>query len=155
MARCLITVDGVLPRPLGIARSDVRRAAAYFAARSSARSGLVFCAVTVILQDDAFSAETHQAINGVEGATDVITQPYDAMPGERSGVYGELYVNCDRALRAAPLRRGWNAAKELLLYVAHGMDHLSGADDFSARDYRLMRRRELGWLRDWEKVCHD
>lgn len=150
MARCSITVDGALPRQLGITRSDLRRAAAHFAARSAARAGLVFRAVAVILQDDRFSAETHLAINGVEGATDVVTQPYDAMPGERPGVYGELYVNCDQALRAAPHRRGWSAAKELLLYVAHGMDHLSGADDFSAPDYRRMRRRELGWLRGWE-----
>ena len=35
----------------------------------------------------------------------------------------------------------------LLLYIAHGMDHLSGADDHSERGYLAMRRRELSWLR--------
>ena len=84
----------------------------------------------------------------VEGATDVITQRYDAMPGEPAGVYGELYVNVDQALRVAPKRRGWSPAKELLLYVAHGMDHLSGADDLNPRDYDRMRRRELRWLKE-------
>jgi rRNA maturation RNase YbeY len=84
---------------------------------------------------------------GIEGATDVVTQAYDSIPPEEPGLYGELFVNVDQALRAAPKRNGWSAAKELLLYVAHGMDHLSGADDHSEKDYRAMRRRELGWLR--------
>ena len=143
---CQVSIDGALPRALALPRAALRRAAAFFAAKSGARIGTPFRAVTVVLQDDAFSDEVHCAINGAEGATDVITQRYDAMPGEAPGVYGELYVNCDQALRVAPRRRGWSAAKELLLYVAHGMDHLSGADDLEPRDYERMRRRELTWL---------
>ena len=145
--KCKVTIDGALPRALGISRTDLRSAAEFFASRSASRVGVPFRAVVVVLQDDAFSAEVHLAVNGAEGATDVVTQRYDAMPGEEPGVYGELYVNCDQALRAAPRRRGWSAAKELLLYVAHGMDHLSGADDLSPSDYARMRRRELSWLR--------
>ena len=143
-----IAIDGNLPRALGLRKSELKAAAAFFAEKSSARIGVPFRAVTVILQDDAFSAEVHLAINGAEGATDVITQRYDAMPGEAEGVYGELYVNVDQALRVAPKRRSWSPAKELLLYVAHGMDHLSGADDLKPRDYDRMRRRELNWLKE-------
>ena len=146
-----VTVDGVLPRKLGLNKSGLKSAAEFFAARSSARIGVPFRAVTVILQDDVFSAEVHEAINGAKGPTDVITQRYDAMPGEADGVYGELYVNVNQALRAAPNRRGWSPAKELLLYVAHGMDHLSGADDLKPRDYDCMRRRELGWLKEFSR----
>lgn len=146
---CRILIDGKLPRSLGLAKAELKDAAAFFAARSSARIGVPFRAVTVILQDDTFSAEVHEAINGAKGPTDVITQRYDAVPGEAEGVYGELYVNADQALRVAPKRRGWSSAKELLLYIAHGMDHLSGADDLKPRDYDKMRRRELGWLRGW------
>ena len=145
---CNVTVDGVLPRQIGLTKVELKSAAAFFAAKSSARIGVPFRAVTVILQDDAFSAEVHEAINGAKGPTDVITQRYDAMPGEAEGVYGELYVNTDQALRVAPKRRGWSPAKELLLYVAHGMDHLSGADDLKPRDYDRMRRRELVWLHE-------
>jgi len=144
---CRIEVEGTLPRSLGLGKAALKSAASLFAAKSSARIGVPFRTVTIILQDDAFSAEVHEAINGAEGATDVITQRYDAMPGEEDGVYGELYVNVDQALRVAPQRDGWSAAKELLLYVAHGMDHLSGADDLDPRNYDRMRRRELGWLR--------
>ena len=147
MSGCAIEIDGALPRTLGLTKAELKAAAKIFAAKSGARIGTPFRAVTIILQDDAFSAEVHEAINGASGATDVITQGYDAMPGEAPGIYGELYVNVDRAVRVAPKRRSWSAAKELLLYVAHGMDHLSGADDLSPADYNRMRRRELGWLR--------
>jgi len=149
---CRIEVEGTLPRSLGLRKAALKAAAMMFAAKSSARVGVPFRVVTVILQDDAFSSEVHEAINGVEGATDVITQRYDAMPGEEDGVYGELYVNVDRAARVAPRRVGWSAAKELLLYVAHGMDHLSGADDLDQRNYDRMRRRELGWLRELDRA---
>ena len=148
MNACRVTIDGLLLRAIGVTKAELKRAAAFFAAKSSARIGVPFRAVTVVLQDDAFSAEVHEAINGAKGPTDVITQRYDAMPGEAEGVYGELYVNVDQALRVAPKRRGWSAAKELLLYVAHGMDHLSGADDLKPADYDRMRRRELRWMKE-------
>lgn len=118
-----------------------------FAAASSARVNIPFRDITIILQNDEASAAVHEAINGVAGATDVVTQPYDAMPGEAPGVYGELYVNTDQALREGARRKGWSPQQELLLYVAHGMDHLSGASDLDEKGYKQMRRRELGWLK--------
>jgi len=148
MPACRVTVDGALPRSLGLTRAALRRAAVAFAARSGARVKVPFREVAVVLQDDAASDAAHRAILDVAGATDVITQRYDAMPGEEPGVYGELYVNCEQALRVAPRRAGWSPARELLLYVAHGMDHLSGADDHAPADYMRMRRRELAWLKE-------
>ena len=147
MSICKVTIDGSLPRTLGLTKSELKSAAVFFAEKSSARIGVPLRAVTVVLQNDAFSAETHAAINGVEGPTDVTTQGYDAMPPEPEGIYGELYVNVDQAVRVAPKRKDWSVAKELFLYVAHGMDHLSGADDHEPADYERLRRRELAWLR--------
>ena len=141
-----IEVAGRIPRGIGLGRAELRAAAAFFAERSAARAGVPFREVAVVLQGDAASAEVHMAVNGAEGATDVVTQRYDAIPGEEPGVYGELYVNCERALQAAPRRGGWSADRELLLYIAHGMDHLSGADDLDERGYLAMRRRELRWI---------
>ena len=129
-----IEVSGSVPKAFGLAKAQVVAAARVFAAQSCARVR------------DAASDELHRAIMGVEGATDVITQAYDAVPPEKPGLYGELFVNTDQALRVAPKRKGWSPAKELLLYVAHGMDHLSGADDCAESDYNRMRRRELKWL---------
>ena len=95
---------------------------------------------------DAESDALHRAVMGIAGATDVITQAYTSIPPEEPGILGELFVNVDQARRAAPKRRGWSPARELLLYIAHGMDHLSGADDRTAAAYVRMRRRELAWL---------
>lgn len=149
MNECSISVEGRLDRRLELDRRQLKAAAGFFAARSALRSGLAFREVVIVLQDDGGSDEAHRAIMDVAGATDVITQRYDAMPGEEQGVYGELYVNVDRALLAAPSRRGWSAAKELLLYVAHGMDHLSGEDDLDEPGRKRMRRRELAWVREF------
>ena len=148
--KCRISVEGSIPKAVGLGKGELKAAAAYFAERSSARIKVPFREVAIVLQDDESSDEVHRAIMNVPGATDVITQGYDPMPGEAEGIYGELYVNCERAITAAPARRGWSPAKELLLYVAHGMDHLSGADDHSSADYELMRRRELSWL---SRIC--
>ncbi len=143
-----IVVEGRMQSELGLSKAELRAAAAYFAARSRARIGNpVWHEVVVHLVDDAASDAIHRAIMGLAGATDVVTQAYDAIPPETPGLYGEIFVNTDQARRAAPKRRGWSVAKELLLYVAHGMDHLSGADDHAECDYRAMRRRELGWLK--------
>lgn len=148
-----IEILGNIPKDFGLTKAEVKAAAAFFAERSSARVGLTFHEVTVHLVHDAVSDEMHQAIMGIEGATDVITQAYDAIPPEEPGIFGELIVNTDQARRAAPKRRGWDIAHELLLYIAHGMDHLSGADDHSEHDYQTMRRRELAWLRTYPKRC--
>jgi len=145
--RIRVIVDGNVPRAFGLARADVRAAAESFAERSRARVGGVWHEVVVHLVRDAKSDELHRAIMGIAGITDVITQAYDAIPPEQPGLFGELFVNVDQALRAAPARKGWTPARELLLYVAHGMDHLSGADDHDEAGYRAMRRRELDWLR--------
>ena len=145
-----IVINGRLPPVFGLGRRELKAAAEFFAARSRARIGdPVWHEVVIHLVDDTGSDETHRAIMGIEGATDVVTQAYDSIPSEEPGLYGELFVNVDQAFRAAPKRKGWSASKELLLYVAHGMDHLSGADDHSEADYRRMRRRELGWLRSF------
>lgn len=148
MGKCRVNIEGNLPREIALTKAELKSAAVKFAEKSGKRVKTPFKEVSVILQDDEFSAEVHEAINQVKGATDVITQRYDAMPGEEPGIYGELYVNVDQALRAAPKREGWSPKKELLLYVAHGMDHLSGADDLEEKGYNTMRKRELGWLKE-------
>lgn len=143
-----VAIEGPLPRLFGLSRSGLAAAARFFAGRSSRRCGVAFRAVTIVLQHDAGSDEVHRATMSVAGATDVITQGYDAMPPEPPGIYGELYVNVDMAARAAPKRDGWSPAHELMLYVAHGMDHLSGEDDLEPEDRARMRRRELRWIKD-------
>ncbi|MCL1920631.1 MAG: rRNA maturation RNase YbeY [Kiritimatiellaeota bacterium] len=115
--------------------------------------GVAWLEVTIHLLDDAGIAPINQAVMGHAGATDVITQRYDACPGEAEGIIGELFVNAERAF-TIPRRKGWTQERELLLYLAHGLDHLTGADDASPPARARMRRRELAWLRalDYKKV---
>ena len=146
LVKTRIHIEGKLPEVFALSRRQLADAARAFAEKSAARVRGVFREVTVILQNDAESDEVHRAVMATAGATDVITQRYDALPGEAPGVYGELYVNTDQALRVAKRFGRWQPRRELLLYVAHGMDHLSGADDITAEGYSQMRRRELRWL---------
>ena len=147
-------IDGKLPRAFALTKAELHAAADFFAEQSSRRICVPFQVVEVHLQDDAASDAAHQVVMNIVGATDVITQGYDPMPPEPDGIYGELFVNCDRAKSAAPHRKGWSIADELLLYIAHGMDHLSGADDHAPKDYNRMRRRELGWLKAWKEAYY-
>lgn len=103
--------------------------------------------VTIHLLDDEGIAPVNAAIMAHDGATDVITQRYEPCPGEPDGLIGELFVNVERAARVAPRRAGWSVDRELALYLAHGCDHLTGADDGTPGERALMRHRELAWLR--------
>lgn len=101
--------------------------------------------VTIHLLTDESIAPVNQAIMNHEDATDVITQRYDACPGEPEGLIGELFINVQRAC-TIPRAKGWTKQQELALYLAHGFDHLTGADDATAQERAAMRRRERRWL---------
>ncbi len=103
--------------------------------------------VTIHLLDDAGIAPVNAVIMAHEGPTDVITQRYEPIPGEPGGLTGELFINVERAVRVAVRRAGWSADHELALYLAHGLDHLTGADDRTPEARARMRRRELAWLK--------
>jgi ssRNA-specific RNase YbeY (16S rRNA maturation enzyme) len=80
---------------------------------------------------------------GLDEVTDVITLTYAPAPG-LPGWSGELIINAERALELGPRYGG--AGRELALYLAHGIDHLTGGEDDTPPRRRRMRRRELGWL---------
>lgn len=151
--RTAVAFGGKLPRDFP--RRLVSSAAVFFARHSSVRCGIPFREVTVVFQDDAGSSAVHGAVMGDCSATDVITQRYEPLPHEPPGIYGEIYVNAQRAREYASSHAGCEALHELLLYIAHGMDHLSGADDLDPASRAAMRRRELGWIRAFcaERGC--
>jgi len=108
--------------------------------------GMVWQEVAIHLLNDTGIAPINETIMGHTGATDVITQRYDSCPGEPEGLRGELFVNVERAF-TIPRRKQWTQEQELALYLAHGLDHLTGADDATPAARAKMRRRELAWLR--------
>lgn len=102
-------------------------------------------AINVILADDAVIQKINARFLGHDYATDVITFTYAPVPGAQPGATGELVVNVERAQRIGHRYGGPN--RELALYVAHGCDHLGGADDATPVERQRMRARECRWLR--------
>ena len=124
----------------------IRRLAACLAAElETADPQTVWQEVTLLLTDDAGITHYNLEFFGKNRPTDVISFRSDPIPGEE-GATGDLIVNVECALREGPHHDGPNA--ELALYIAHGFDHLSGADDDTPARRAAMRRTELSWLRN-------
>lgn len=101
--------------------------------------------VAVILVDDEGITHTNREYFGKNRATDVISFRYDPVPGENSRFSGDLLINVDRAVLEGSARG--DSDYELALYIAHGFDHLTGADDNTDANRRKMRATETAWLR--------
>jgi probable rRNA maturation factor len=91
--------------------------------------GLDRCHLTVLLVDDAESAQLHLEHFGDGEPTDVMSFP-DGSSDPETGfrLLGDLAVGAEVARREAAAR-GRSVADELLLYVLHGLLHLLGHDD--------------------------
>jgi rRNA maturation RNase YbeY len=103
-----------------------------------------FGELTVVLTDDVAMPDYKAGCFGVRAQTDVVSQAYAAIPGLGPAT-AELVLNAERAL-AEGRRRAGGPARELALYLAHGLDHLAGHDDDTPARRRAMRRRETAWL---------
>ncbi len=103
-----------------------------------------WASLTLVLLDDRGIEPVQRACFGSAEPTDVISFAYPPLPGE-SGWHGEVLVNVERAAREGARRV--SVCDELALYVAHGCDHLAGADDDTPARRRAMRDRERRWLR--------
>lgn len=99
--------------------------------------------VSLLLTDDAGITQYNREFFGKDGPTDVISFRGEPVPGE-DGTTGDLIVNVERAVQEGPRHDGIDA--ELALYIAHGFDHLSGADDNTPARRAAMRRTEMRWL---------
>jgi len=85
--------------------------------------------VSILIVSDRKIAELHRKFMNESGPTDVITFQH-----------GEIFISADMAGRNAK-RFGNSLARELRLYIAHGLLHLHGFDD-----------RDLGNARKMETV---
>lgn len=95
--------------------------------------------IGIRLTDDATIHQINRKHLGHDYPTDVISFGYHA---DAPRIDGELIVSVDTARRRAS-ELGWNADHELLLYVVHGVLHLTGMDDHAPNDRREMRAAEV------------
>ena len=96
--------------------------------------------MSVALVGDRRMSDLHEEFMGIHGPTDVLTFPIDE---NASGavVSGEVVVCVPEAKRQAAVHK-ISPRLEVLLYAIHGMLHLLGYDDRTARDFRLMHDTE-------------
>lgn len=97
-----------------------------------------------MLVGDEGITQTNREYFGKNRPTDVISFRYDPVPGEGDGWSGDLVVNVDRAVQEGGARGAVDY--ELALYIAHGFDHLSGAEDDTPAKRKKMRATETAWL---------
>ncbi len=82
--------------------------------------------VEVSIVDDETIAQVHVDFMDIPGATDVIT--FD---------YGEIVVSVETA-KSQALEYGNEFERELMLYVIHGLMHLSGHEDADPAEAAVM-----------------
>ncbi len=102
--------------------------------------------VCIVLVDDEGITQTNREYFSKNRPTDVISFRYDPVPGENTVWSGDLIVNVDRAVQVGPEHKGVDY--ELALYIAHGFDHLTGAEDDTEARRNKMRATETAWLRE-------
>ncbi len=93
---------------------------------------------------DRTMAAVNEEFVGHEGTTDVITfsyfdDPESLFPGEPAV---ELVICLDAARREGEARADSSYAREVTLYLVHGLLHAAGEDDLAPSPRRRMRRRE-------------
>ncbi len=64
-----------------------------------------------------------------------------ALKQKAPSIVGEVIISTDAVIQNAREYKT-SHAQELILYVIHGILHLSGYDDHKAKDVRLMRAKE-------------
>ena len=101
--------------------------------------------VSVLLVDDEGITRTNREYFAKNRPTDVISFRYDPVPGEKELLSADLLINVDRAMQEGPRQKGIDY--ELALYIAHGFNHLTGADDDTPERRKMMRATETAWLR--------
>ena len=100
--------------------------------------------VCIVLVDNEGITRSNREYFGKDRPTDVISFRYDPVPGENTEWSGDLMVNVDRAVQVGPEHNGTDY--ELALYIAHGFDHLTGAEDDTDARQKKMRATETAWL---------
>jgi probable rRNA maturation factor len=102
-------------------------------------AGLQKRSLLIVLVTDRAIAAYNEQFHHVTGPTDILAFDYGD-PDEP----GELVISVEHVISQAKRYRS-TAARELALYVVHGVLHLAGHDDIKPRDRLRMRSAER-WM---------
>jgi probable rRNA maturation factor len=98
--------------------------------------------LSVAVVDDSTIQSLNRRHLNHDYPTDVLSF---AMDRWAAGLDGEVIVSAETAMSTAP-QYGWLAEEELLLYVVHGVLHLTGYDDQKDEARSVMRNKEKEYL---------
>ncbi|MEO0602861.1 MAG: rRNA maturation RNase YbeY [Myxococcota bacterium] len=96
--------------------------------------------LSVLLTSDAHIAELNASWRGVEGPTDVLSFPQEAVPGGPR-LLGDVVVGMETASRQAA-EQGHDLATELRVLLVHGVLHLLGHDHETDDERAAMTKAE-------------
>jgi probable rRNA maturation factor len=117
------------------------------ALRRDAAKALTACGfagrLSLAIVSDPTMRRVNREFHDCDEPTDVLAFPLGA--GGRDGFDAEVVVSLDTARREAAAH-GVEPAAELMLYVVHGVLHLTGHDDHALEDARRMHARALAIL---------
>jgi probable rRNA maturation factor len=85
-------------------------------------------------------ATLHKRFLNESGPTDVLTFEL-AHDARNQTTSGEIII-CLTVAQKQARKRNHSVARELLLYALHGLLHLSGFDDRTPADFKVMHARE-------------
>lgn len=96
------------------------------------------------LDEDQSITKVNRSVFHRDHPTDVISLLYDAQPGDEDGSEAEVFVNLEQALRGESDQ--FSPPRELALYIAHGLHHLTGATDDTPEERDAMLHAETQWV---------
>jgi probable rRNA maturation factor len=101
--------------------------------------------LVVRIVDEAEMTALNQRYRGKPGATNVLSFPYEPLPGVNSGLLGDVVV-CAPVAVAEAIRQGRSHEAHWAHLVIHGVLHLQGYDHHHEREARRMEALETRLL---------
>ena len=100
--------------------------------------------ITVCFVNDSRIKKLNKTFHHRDSPTDVLTFDF-AEPGNAKGILVDIIISTDTALRNAKIFKT-APEYELNLYLIHGILHLLGYDDRTAKQKQLMRKKEKQYV---------
>ena len=100
--------------------------------------GVEKASLGIALVDDHHIRQLHLQFLGLDSPTDVLTFP---LHEQGQPLSGEIVISVESAVREGPLHHH-DPEAEVFLYLTHGILHLCGYEDHTAKGARLMRKRQ-------------
>ena len=106
------------------------------------------CELTIRLVDEAEIERLNSHYRNTEGATNVLSFPFDALPGVDLPLLGDIVI-CAPVVRREANEQSKSVTSHWAHMVVHGALHLLGFDHEQAGDAREMEATEVRILADF------